>query len=79
MRVFWHQGGLHIQPQTDDETQALIRLLDMAGTEPEPEAQTGSGSSELGSDGLLDDEIAPRRFTRKPSNEDAVIIIDVGR
>jgi hypothetical protein len=28
---------------------------------------------------LLDDEIAPRRFTRKPSNEDAVIIIDVGR
>ena len=82
MRIFWHQGGLHIEPQSDDEPQALVGLLESVGTEPKPEMRTGSGSSELGSDGLLDavvcdHEITPRRFARKSCDKDTVVAINV--
>lgn len=28
MRVFWWQGGLHIHPESDVETEAILVLLD---------------------------------------------------
>jgi hypothetical protein len=26
MRIFWHQGGLHIEPESDLERNALVAL-----------------------------------------------------
>jgi hypothetical protein len=39
MRVFWWQGGLHLQPESDVETEALIVLLQSFRYERPPEEE----------------------------------------
>jgi hypothetical protein len=31
IRVFWWQGGLHLEPQTDEQRQQLVSLLRVLG------------------------------------------------
>jgi hypothetical protein len=37
MRVFWFQGGLQVQPESDVETEALIVLMNAVRYERPPE------------------------------------------
>lgn len=37
MRIFWWQGGIQVQPESDVETEALIVLLNAARYERPPE------------------------------------------
>ena len=37
MRVFWYQGGLHIEPESAVETEAMLVLLDGLRYERPPE------------------------------------------
>jgi hypothetical protein len=52
MKVFWHQGGLHIEPESDRERSALVTLTEnMKLYEPPRTIQrANSGSGQLGSD-----------------------------
>jgi hypothetical protein len=55
MRVFWHQGGLHVHPESKREGQLLAELFDhlKIGKPPELEGATSSGHTSGGQD-LLD-------------------------
>ena len=37
MKVFWYQGGLHAEPESDVETEALIVLMNALRYERPPE------------------------------------------
>jgi len=37
MRIFWHQGGLQLQPDNEVEAEALLVLLDNVKYEGPPE------------------------------------------
>ena len=73
-----------MEPQNEEETEILVDVLKLIGTEPEPNStsNSGSGSSELGGEGLFDAVVGnrqtvPRSFARKTSHKQTVIAIDV--
>lgn len=40
MRVYWIQGGLHVEPENDVETEAMLVLLAGLKYEPPPDRET---------------------------------------
>jgi hypothetical protein len=60
MKVFWWQGGVQVQPETDVEAEALIVLMNAVRYERPPEiddprtARTASAESLGDSEGGLD-------------------------
>ena len=55
MRVFWHQGGLHVHPESEREGQLLVELYDQLkiGKPLELSGAVSSGQT-LGGQELLD-------------------------
>jgi len=52
MLIFWHQGGLHIEPEGEQERQALVALVENAKFGKPKRPLVGS-SNETGADKLL--------------------------
>ena len=82
MRVFWHQGGLHVHPESKREGQLLVELFDhlKVGKPPELSGATNSGHTSGGQD-LLDclvgnHEILPSGEVLEPHNKQTVISIN---
>jgi hypothetical protein len=52
MRVFWHQGGLHVHPESKREGQLLTELFNClkVGKPPELSGPTSSGQTSSGQD-----------------------------
>ena len=81
MRVFWHQGGLHIEPESDQERKALVMLVDNAKFGKPPGITVPGGSSELGSDQLFeavigDHQAGPRSLPGQRNNKQLVVSIN---
>ena len=81
MRIFWHQGGLQVHPESKREGQLLVELFDQlkVGKPPELEGATSSGHT-LGGQDLLDclvgdHEPLPSGKVLTPNNKQAVIPI----
>lgn len=71
MRVFWHQGGLQLQPESKRETELLAELTKNIRFEEPPETQDciPGGQTELGSDRAFEcivggQQRGPRRLSR---------------
>ena len=81
MRVFWHQGGLFIEPEGDQERQALTALVSNV-TFGKPQGRVIlSGSSELGSDQLFeslvgDHQPVPCSLTSESQHKKHVVSIN---
>jgi hypothetical protein len=82
MRIFWHEGGLHIHPESEHEGRMLVDIVDRLKFEKPPEMQvtnaSGSSSSchELASSLIGSHEVIPPRFSREANNKQPVIRID---
>jgi hypothetical protein len=52
MRIFWHQGGLHVHPDSKREGQLLAELFNglKIGKPPELDGPTSSGQTSSGQD-----------------------------
>jgi hypothetical protein len=66
MNVWWHNGGVRLDPETDEERAALLVLWRGASKElpVEQRVQHGSGPCVVGEqlfgDGIVDQEVTPR-------------------
>ncbi len=81
MRVFWHQGGLHIEPESDQERKALVTLVDNAKFGKPPGTSIPGGVSELGSDQLFeavvgDHQARPRSLSSNPKHKQFIVPIN---
>jgi hypothetical protein len=81
MLVFWHQGGLHIEPEGEQERRALVALVDNAKFGKPSGTLIPSGSSESGCDELLkalvgDHQAGPRRLSGKPEDNQPVLSVN---
>lgn len=81
MRIFWHQGGLHIEPEGDQERVALATLVDNVSFGMPQGTIIPSGASELGGDQLFEavagnHEAGPRSFASKGHHKQHVISIN---
>jgi hypothetical protein len=86
MKVFWHQGGLQIQPESEKETKLIADLLaciqfEEPETSPRKTASGVSGSS-LSCEELFDSivsnrQVLPGGLPLKPRDKQAVIPIHV--
>jgi hypothetical protein len=81
MLVFWHQGGLRIEPEGEQEKRALVALVENAKFGKPAGTLIPSGSSESGSDELSDTvvgnhQLGPRSLSVKPKHHQPVISID---
>ena len=81
MRIFWHQGGLHLEPESEQERDALVILVANAKFGKSPGTVIPSGSSELGGDQFLDaitgnHKAGPRSLPSKANNQQHVVTID---
>jgi len=82
MRVFWHEGGLHIHPESEHEGRMLVDIVDHMKFEKPPEMQvsnsSGSSSScqELASSLIGSHEVVPPSFTGEAKNKQSVIRIN---
>ncbi len=63
MKVFWWQGGLHIDPENKEDADALTRLWN-ADRVPASSIRNGSGSTSVGEQAFdlvaVDSQILPR-------------------
>jgi hypothetical protein len=82
MKIFWHQGGLHVHPESKREGQTLAELLNHLTISKPPEAiaSTGSGESSSGKD-LFDSltaehQILPRGDAVKTTHKQSVVRIN---
>lgn len=82
MRIFWHQGGLHVHPESKREGQLLAELFDdlKFGKPPELERATSSGCTSGGQE-LLDalvgnHQILPSSDILQPHNKQTVVSIN---
>jgi hypothetical protein len=81
MRIFWHQGGLHVHPEDEHEGRLLTRLLECLKFERPPEMQGGpsTGNYSSGDDALNDlmanHGVRPSNIPGKGRNNNAVIAI----
>ena len=82
MRVFWHQGGLHVQPEGKRESQLLGELLKVLKVErpPELDGPTSTGQTSGGQDLLdclaVDHEIPPSSIVLNRDNKQTVVPIN---
>lgn len=83
MKIFWHQGGIHIEPETDNEMDALITIS--ASIEMEEPLLTkcfaSSGSGESGSDFLKTigcHDIGKSPTMRHFNDKNSVVAVGVG-
>jgi len=82
MRVFWHNGGLRIHPESEHEGRMLVDIIDRLKFEKPPEMQVNnsSGSSlscqELASSLIGSHEVVPPSLTGKTNNKQSVIRIN---
>ena len=44
MRIFWHEGGLHIHPESEHEGRMLVEIVDRLKFEKPPEMQVSNSS-----------------------------------
>ena len=81
MRIFWHEGGLHIHPESEHEGRMLVELVDRVKFEKPPEMQgfVSSGSSSSGEclfDRLVaNHDVRPSGFSGKSHDKQTVIPI----
>jgi hypothetical protein len=71
MKIFWYQGGLHIQPEGEQEAATLMQITKCLRLEIPPEMQSciPGGEGNLGSQQVFEmlvrgQQAGPRRFTR---------------
>lgn len=81
MLVFWHQGVLQIEPESEIERRALVALVENAKFGRPQGTLVPAGSSELGSDELFkalvgDHQARPRSFASKAEHHQPVVRID---
>ena len=85
MRVFWHQGGLHIHPESEHEGHLLVEIVDRMKFEKPPEMQVSnpSGSSlschELAGSLIGGHEVVPSSLTTQTNDKKPVIRINERR
>ncbi len=80
MRIFWHQGGLHIEPEGDKERVALAALTENITFGRPAGTVIPAGESELGSEHLFerligDHQNSPGGLPGKPNDKKHVISI----
>ena len=80
MKVFWYQGGIHFEPESQRETDLLMRWVPLKDPS-ERQRSSSSGSSELGCESIFklligNHKRGPGRLTRKTGNQQAVVRID---
>jgi hypothetical protein len=82
MRVFWHQGGLHVHPESKREGQLLGELFNdlKVGKPPELDGPTCSGQT-LGGQDLADfvvvnHQVLPSSEVLTRNNKQPVIAIN---
>ena len=73
MKVFWYQGGVHVEPESPQETDLLMRCVPLKDP-PELRQSSSGGSSELGCESILEllicnQKPGPRRLPSKRSYE----------
>lgn len=82
MRVFWHQGGLHIQPEGKRESHLLGELLKGLKVErpPEIDGPTCTGQTSGGQDLLdclvVDHQVLPSGVVLQSDNKQTVVPIN---
>jgi len=82
MRVYWYQGGLHIEPESKSETDLLSRLVKCLKFEPEKHSYSGTGETddlaiEFGLQGGISAEnLTPRSLPSEGGNKHTVICIN---
>jgi hypothetical protein len=67
MLIFWHQGGLHIEPEGEFERKALIALVENAKF-GKPKKPVASTPSETGADKMLKTLGDRQTVPSEPSN-----------
>ena len=79
MKVFWWQGGVHVEAEDHGEITLLVDLLDALGFKVPPGTPSvPSGHSDSGSDGLFEaaiggQQVRPCGLSGQPSDKQAVI------
>jgi hypothetical protein len=83
MRVFWHNGGLMIEPENKREEELLIELAGNLsfGKPSGMQNRIPSGDTPSGSEGLFerigtDHETRPRGLTSKSNDKKHIVAID---
>jgi hypothetical protein len=83
MRVFWHNGGLMIEPENEREGELLIELAgNLSFGRPSgmqnriPSGDTPSGSKGLFERIVTDHEARPSGLTSKRNDKQHVVTID---
>lgn len=82
MRVFWHEGGLHIHPESEHEGRMLVDIVDGLKFEKPPEMQVSNSGGNTSSCQELTDclignhEVVPPRLTAQAKNQQSVVRID---
>lgn len=85
MRVFWHEGGLHIHPESEHEGRLLVEIVDRMKFEKPPEMQVRnpSGSSlscdELAGSLIGSHEVVPVGLTTQTNDKNPIIRINERR
>ena len=85
MRIFWHQGGLHIEPEGERERAALVEIVENVrfGKPPEMRQRIPGGCSELGGEEFFEavvgnHEASPSGNASECSDEKHIVGINVG-
>jgi hypothetical protein len=85
MRIFWHQGGLHIEPEGENERNLLVEIVRnlKVGKPPEMQRRISGGCSESGSEDLFealagDHKAIPSSFTSQSHDKKHIAGVDVG-
>ena len=82
MRIYWHQGGLRIDPENQSETALLEKMVNCVKFEPPAESAytipAGScSSSDVGLESFVTgDQRSPSGFAGQHSHEQTVIPIN---
>jgi uncharacterized protein involved in type VI secretion and phage assembly len=85
MRVFWHEGGLHIHPESEHEGRMLVEIVDHMKFEKPPEMQVSNSSGSSSScqelvDSLIGNhEVIPPSLTTQSNDKQPVVRIDKRR
>jgi hypothetical protein len=85
MRIFWHQGGLHIEPEGESERNLLVEIVQnlKVGKPPEMQRRIPSGCSASGSEDLFkalvaNHEASPSSLPTQSHDEKQVVGVNVG-
>lgn len=83
MRVFWHEGGLHVHPESEHEGRMLVEFVDHLKFEKPPEMHNciPGGETTSGSEGLFDalvgsHQSVPSSLPGKADDKKHVVCID---